>query len=322
MSQAVEKTVRTLGESLAEQTRRLSRRHRPGVSWVDLLQPVIERNEARTAGGGRFERREAVPGRRRSPAAPAQDGFPAGPGEDGFPAGPAQDGYPAAPAQPRYPAGPAQVGYPAGPSPDGPSPDGFPGGPEFADAGEPVSAAVRDRLRPVLGSGVDLARVHTDAGADAFARSQRADAVTVGRDIYFRSGSFDPRSSPGLGLLAHELTHVAEGERPDAGLARARPWGDRQEEDRARAVEQRLARAPVSPLAAQAYAPPVQAPAPALGPAAGGGGAAAGAPQPMRAASDRPAADPGPVMPNADRLRQTLVRDIMAQIRVEFERGS
>jgi hypothetical protein len=264
----MEKTVQTLGEMLAGQSRRLSRRYRPGVSWLGLLAPVTERNEARAAGGGRFERREAVPG----------------PG----------------------PAGPVR--------------------PEQADAGEPVPAAVQDRLRPALGPGVDLARVHTDARADAFARAQEADAVTVGRDVYFRSGSFAPHTAPGLGLLAHELAHVAEGERPDAGRTRARPEGARQEEDRARAVEQRFARPPVSPLAAQTYAPPVPAaapgpavPVPAAAPGPGGDG---GAPRPMRAAADRPAPDQAPAMPNLDRFRQRLFSDLMAQIRVEFERGS
>jgi Domain of unknown function (DUF4157) len=273
MSPAAEKTVQTLGEVLAAQARRLSRRRWRAVSWLDLLQPVIERNASRAQGGGRFERREAVSGApRRSPALTPGDPTPAGE--------------------------------------------------EVTDGGEPVPAGVRDQLRPVLGPGVDLARVHADARSDAFARAQQADAVTVGPDVYFRSGSFAPQSPRGLGLLAHELSHVTDGGRPDAEQARARPEGARQEEERARAVEQRFARPSVSPLAAQAYAAPARPPAAA--PAAAASGMESS--RPMRAAADRPAADPAPsaatAAPNFDRLRQSLLRDIMSQIRVEFERGS
>ena len=266
----MDKTVQTLGESLAAQAWRLSRRHRPGMPWLERLRPVIERNQARAAEAGRFERREAVPG----PGRPSP-----------------------------VPAGPPRA--------------------EPADEGEPVPGAVRDQLRPVLGPGVDVARVHTGAQADAFARSQLADAVTVGRDIYLASGSFAPQTSTGLGLLAHELTHVAEGEHPDAEHYRARPEGARQEEDRARAVERRLARPAVSPLAAQVASPgptavPAQVPAPAAIPAPAAGGGA----RPMLAAADRPTAEPTPAPPNLDRLRARLFRDLMAQIRTEFERGA
>jgi peptidoglycan/xylan/chitin deacetylase (PgdA/CDA1 family) len=55
-------------------------------------------------------------------------------------------------------------------------------------------------------------RVHTDAAAAASADALDASAYTVGRDIVFGNSRYDPRSPRGLGLLAHELAHVAQQE--------------------------------------------------------------------------------------------------------------
>jgi hypothetical protein len=53
-------------------------------------------------------------------------------------------------------------------------------------------------------------RVHTSAAADGLNRSLNARAFTTGRDIYFRQGHYNPGSSGGRELLAHELTHVVQ----------------------------------------------------------------------------------------------------------------
>jgi hypothetical protein len=288
----MEKAVETLADVLTDDMQRLWRRHRPVIAWLDLLQPVIKRNAARAQGGDRFERRDAVPGRpRRTPAVPPQDQ----------------------------------------PLTEGEAPRG---GEPVTRAGEPVPPAVRDRLRSVIGPEIELARVHTDRQSDAFARALRADAVTVDKDIYFRSGSFAPQSPAGLGLLAHELTHVTQSGRPGAEWARATPDGVRREEQLARSSEQSVARAAVSPVAARAYAAPAgpspAGPGPATSPGAvAAPGAATGRADhlaPMRADADRPAADPAvPAVratPDLERLRQTLFRDIMSRVRVEFERGA
>src|SRR5262249_13985267 len=57
-------------------------------------------------------------------------------------------------------------------------------------------------------------RVRTDAGADGLNPTVRARALTAGRDIYFRQGEYNPGSSSGRSLLAHELTHVVQ-QNPD-----------------------------------------------------------------------------------------------------------
>lgn len=60
--------------------------------------------------------------------------------------------------------------------------------------------------------GVDFSgvRVHTDASANTLNRSLNARAFTLGSDIFFSHGAYNPRSSGGKQLLAHELTHVVQ----------------------------------------------------------------------------------------------------------------
>lgn len=52
--------------------------------------------------------------------------------------------------------------------------------------------------------------IHTGSEADTVNRSISARAFTTGSDIYFRSGEYNPDSSGGRELLAHELTHVVQ----------------------------------------------------------------------------------------------------------------
>lgn len=60
--------------------------------------------------------------------------------------------------------------------------------------------------------GVDLGgvRLHADSKAAELSRSLGAEAFTVGSDVFFGEGRFAPGSSSGMGLLAHELTHVVQ----------------------------------------------------------------------------------------------------------------
>ncbi len=60
--------------------------------------------------------------------------------------------------------------------------------------------------------GADFSRVNIHTGSTAIQLNQQlnASAFTVGNDIYFNSGNYDPASSSGKRLLAHELTHVVQ----------------------------------------------------------------------------------------------------------------
>ncbi len=61
-----------------------------------------------------------------------------------------------------------------------------------------------------MGHDFSNVNIHTDSSADNLNRSLGAKAFTTGNDIYFRSGEYNPSSSSGQELLAHELTHVVQ----------------------------------------------------------------------------------------------------------------
>ena len=64
-------------------------------------------------------------------------------------------------------------------------------------------------------------RVHADEKAAGVARMLGASALTVGRDIYFGRGAYEPHRPEGSRLLAHELAHVVQ----QSHLARPRVQG-------------------------------------------------------------------------------------------------
>lgn len=53
-------------------------------------------------------------------------------------------------------------------------------------------------------------RVHTDTNAALSAQMMQAKAYTVGRDITFGAGQYEPETAEGKRLIAHELTHVIQ----------------------------------------------------------------------------------------------------------------
>ena len=61
-----------------------------------------------------------------------------------------------------------------------------------------------------MGADFSQVKVHTDAHADQLSRSIQANAFTTGNDVFFKQGAYDPSSSSGQELLAHELTHVIQ----------------------------------------------------------------------------------------------------------------
>jgi hypothetical protein len=74
--------------------------------------------------------------------------------------------------------------------------------------------------------------VHTDATADALARSVSARAFAVRNDVFFSAGAYEPHTARGRALLAHELTHVAQQRgAPAGGRLRVSDPGDALERD-------------------------------------------------------------------------------------------
>lgn len=89
----------------------------------------------------------------------------------------------------------------------GPSPEAVPSVP---GTGEPLSPRLRGDLEQRLGADLSVVRVHRDLSAERFADSQDANAVTLGRDLYFGRGAYAPESSDGRRLLAHEAAHSVQ----------------------------------------------------------------------------------------------------------------
>jgi hypothetical protein len=77
-------------------------------------------------------------------------------------------------------------------------------------AGSPLSADVRALMEPRFGADFGGVRVHTGGEAVQMNKDLRAQAFTHGQDIYLGAGRYDPGTTAGKRLLAHELTHVVQ----------------------------------------------------------------------------------------------------------------
>jgi hypothetical protein len=338
--------IETLGQRLDRQARYIADRCVPGCAWADPLAVLLDHlADLPAPADPRFARTEA---------APAWPAWPAWPERRHELVGRRRDE-----AGPRLPSDVAER-HSTVFGPDWRGRRDEPGG-HRAGAGRPLPSDVAERLRARVGHGAAAMRVHDGERADAVATARRADAVTVGADVFFRHGRFRPREPRGFGLLIHEATHIVERLRPGASARRASATAAAAEERAALAAEAAAQPAPAVtprppsrhvPLAASAPAlpapiagafPGLRSTAPAFWPptitsppsAAPPHGIPAtsvqptsvppGADTPAMAAASRPMAAPaerpatGAV--DVDALRSTLMRDLMRQLRDEFERG-
>ena len=72
--------------------------------------------------------------------------------------------------------------------------------------GRPLPEAVRGRMEAALGADFSAVRVHVGPQAERIG----AIAFTLGSDIYFAPGRFQPDTAQGQQLLGHELAHVVQ----------------------------------------------------------------------------------------------------------------
>lgn len=79
-----------------------------------------------------------------------------------------------------------------------------------ASPGQPLDPAARDFMEPRFGHDFSSVRIHSDGQAAEAARSVNALAYTMGTDVVFGQGQYQPRTYSGRKLLAHELTHVVQ----------------------------------------------------------------------------------------------------------------
>lgn len=76
--------------------------------------------------------------------------------------------------------------------------------------GRPLDAGTRQRMEGVFRSDFSAVRVHTGEEAGVFSQRLQARAVTIGEDIAFAPGSYQPGTPVGDAILAHELAHVVQ----------------------------------------------------------------------------------------------------------------
>lgn len=90
-------------------------------------------------------------------------------------------------------------------------------------AGHPLDSRVQSQMSSAFGYDFSGVRVHSDSGAASLSRQINARAFTVGKDVAFGSGEYQPGTPMGDALIAHELAHVVQqsGGQASAPLAKS-----------------------------------------------------------------------------------------------------
>jgi hypothetical protein len=79
-----------------------------------------------------------------------------------------------------------------------------------SESGRPLPESLGRKFQPFLGFDQSHVRIHTHDETGRQVKKAGADAITIGRDIYFSPGKFAPDNPRGRALLVHELTHVRQ----------------------------------------------------------------------------------------------------------------
>lgn len=76
--------------------------------------------------------------------------------------------------------------------------------------GRSLDHPVQRKMTDIFGAHFQDVRVHTGDAAAQATRHVGAEAFTLGSDIYFAPGRYQPHSQAGQALIGHELTHVMQ----------------------------------------------------------------------------------------------------------------
>lgn len=76
--------------------------------------------------------------------------------------------------------------------------------------GKTLDHPVQRRMTNIFGAHFNDVQVHTGAEAAAATRQVGAEAFTLGSNIYFAPGRYQPDTQAGQALIGHELTHVIQ----------------------------------------------------------------------------------------------------------------
>ncbi len=73
-----------------------------------------------------------------------------------------------------------------------------------------LTPSLRRFMEARLGTDLSDVRIHTGAVASHLCSTLKARALTLGNDILFADGEYEPYSAEGRWLVAHELVHVLQ----------------------------------------------------------------------------------------------------------------
>lgn len=76
--------------------------------------------------------------------------------------------------------------------------------------GRPLEPTLQQDMEQRFGHDFSRVRVHSGAAAEQSARDVKANAYTVGHNVVFDVGRFEPGTHEGRRLIAHELSHVVQ----------------------------------------------------------------------------------------------------------------
>jgi Domain of unknown function (DUF4157) len=77
-------------------------------------------------------------------------------------------------------------------------------------SGHNMDPITQTAMESSFGADFSSVKIHTDSTAVQMSRDLNAHAFTIGTDIFFNEGRYQPQTKWGAGLLAHELTHVVQ----------------------------------------------------------------------------------------------------------------
>lgn len=77
-------------------------------------------------------------------------------------------------------------------------------------SGQTLPRQTNQEMGQSFGTDFSQVRIHNDSQAEEMNQGLSARAFTHGSDIYFNRGEYNPASTEGKRLLAHELTHVVQ----------------------------------------------------------------------------------------------------------------
>jgi hypothetical protein len=77
-------------------------------------------------------------------------------------------------------------------------------------SGTKLDEGTKSEMEHHMGADLSGVNIHTGTTASTMSENINAKAFTHGQDVYFKDGNYNPSSSEGKNLLAHELTHTVQ----------------------------------------------------------------------------------------------------------------